>query len=300
MVQTEKATRNRRVDNAIAYAVERRWELAAKANRALLAGDPTDAEASNRLGKALTELGKPRLAIGAYRQALESDPTNTIARKNLERLEAEHAAARSAKKSAPAARTVKAKSRGAKLKQNGAAGPALSTHSLIDESGKSAEFTLLRPVPEAIASVTAGDAAALQPLPHGVSVAVNGAMLGQIEPRAGLRLKRMIEGGNEYAVVIRRAEGAEIVVYVRESRVDASLAGQASFLPPPAKPRRTTPRACTKASVVQHETQKADADDDEEDLWSPNEENELEASGFSNTAAGDSEEDEPGDDDENG
>lgn len=82
--------------------------------------------------------------------------------------------------------------------------------------------------------------------------------------------------------------------------MDASLAGQASFLPPPAKPRRTTPRAYTKASVVQHETQKADADDDEEDLWSPNEENELEASGFSNTAAGDSEEDEPGDDDENG
>ena len=46
------------------------WKAAETANLAVLDSFPDDVEAANRLGKALTELGKPKQAIEAYQRAL--------------------------------------------------------------------------------------------------------------------------------------------------------------------------------------------------------------------------------------
>ena len=89
MVQTESRSRSRRqrAEQAVAHALERRWDLAAEVNRALLQEEPDDIETANRLGKALTELGDLLDAAGAYARTLEIDPTNAIARKNIARIE---------------------------------------------------------------------------------------------------------------------------------------------------------------------------------------------------------------------
>ena len=72
-------------EQAIAYASAARWAEAADINRRLLELGP-DAEAENRLAKALWELGELGEAREHYQIALALDPTNRIAERNIERL----------------------------------------------------------------------------------------------------------------------------------------------------------------------------------------------------------------------
>jgi tetratricopeptide (TPR) repeat protein len=85
---SEEKIRLRRqlVDQAIKLALQSQWEEAVATNRTLLSQFPHDPEALNRLGKALSELGQYAEAKKAYAEALEINPANAIARKNLERL----------------------------------------------------------------------------------------------------------------------------------------------------------------------------------------------------------------------
>src|SRR5438128_1631190 len=84
----EQRARLRRVlpEQAIALAMQGRWDEAVKVNQAIIALVPNDADAYNRLGKAHVELGHYREAYEAYQKALELAPGNSIAQKNMERL----------------------------------------------------------------------------------------------------------------------------------------------------------------------------------------------------------------------
>jgi len=88
--QTEEKARLRRqrAEHAIQMALDSRWEEAVAANRAIIGTFPNDVEAWNRLGKALSELGQYRDAREAYSKSYSLDATNTIAKRNLERLAA--------------------------------------------------------------------------------------------------------------------------------------------------------------------------------------------------------------------
>src|SRR5207245_11642152 len=87
-IQEEDATRLKRsgAEQAIALALESKWEEAAALNRAILATVPNDVDSWNRLGKSLIELGRFRDAREAYQRSIELDPVNTIAKRNLDRL----------------------------------------------------------------------------------------------------------------------------------------------------------------------------------------------------------------------
>jgi hypothetical protein len=287
MVQAMKRSRKQRIDAAIAYALDRRWDLAATENRSLLEEFPDDLEAANRLGKALTELGDLDGAAAAYQRSLELDATNVIARRNLTRIEEMRG---STAKRRPAKRPSAASA-------PSSTAPAVRAHSLIEESGKSAEFDLIEPSAQGLRRVSAGEPAELVPDARGISVQTPaGVPLGRIETRAGLRLKRLIEGGNRYVAVIRRVSDTEGSIYVREIHRDPSLVGQPSFLPPATSARRRlTPRAYTKSSIVRYGAEGADGDeiedDDGEGGWTPRprrgDDDEFEDNGFSDSDADD-------------
>jgi tetratricopeptide (TPR) repeat protein len=248
--QVDTASPRRRkqlTDEAIRLAMAGDWKGAAVANSAILDGFPEDVEAANRLGKALTELGKPKKAIEAYQRALKIDSFNSIARKNLERLEQASTAAK------PKAKKSKAKT--AASERSGTA---------LVASATAAEFRLQQANPVEISKLEPGDGALLQANPRGVAVvSEEGATLGYIEPKAGLRLKRMIEGGNRYDVTIRTIDAdGNAVVFIRETHRDASLVGQASFLAA-AETRTKAPRAYTRRSAL--------VDEDQPDLGVDNE-----------------------------
>src|ERR671922_286322 len=85
---TEDRLRQKRTksEQAISLAMKNRWDEAAQINREILDMFPTEVDAFNRLGKALTELGRYAEARDAYAQAVKIDPLNGIASKNLQRL----------------------------------------------------------------------------------------------------------------------------------------------------------------------------------------------------------------------
>ena len=260
MVQPAPAAvpgRKRRTEEAIRLAMAGDWKAAAAANEALLTDLDDDVEAANRLGKAYTELGQPKKAIKAYERALEIDRYNSIAQKNLDRLQ-----------QAPAAKpTAKAKATTGKGTKSGGSRSAATA---LVSSAKAAEFHLQQANPAEISKLEAGDAAELQPNNRGVAVVTeDGTVLGYIEPSAGLRLRRLIEGGNEYGVTIRSVDAnGSAIVFIRETRRDSSLAGEASFLAS-AETRKKAPRAYTRRSAFIDEDDPEITDHDTEDDEAP-------------------------------
>jgi tetratricopeptide (TPR) repeat protein len=250
-------SRKHRTEAAIAAALAGDWKAAATENRSLLDESPRDVEAANRLGKALTELGQKKQAIEAYRAALAIDAANPIARKNLARLE-----------------DTKAPARPARARHADPTEPARPATSLIEASDRAAEFTLQQTNDAALAKLEPGDPAQLEANPRGIAVkSLGGELLGYIEPRSGLRLRRMIEGGNTYAVVVRTITDQGAVVHIRETYKHPSLVGQASFLQSPTARRRVV-RPYTKSSVVRYDRDtEFDLEDDAEgpaaDTWRP-------------------------------
>ncbi len=200
--------RRQRSEQAIQLALQNRWEDAANANRQLLQLFPNDTEAWNRLGKALGELGRYDEAREAYARTLELDKLNQIARKNLKRLEGLGPGT-----ATPVAQTVD---------------PSL----FIEATGKSGQSPLVGADPEVLRLMAPGEKVVLAPNSGTLAVATaSGESLGQVEPRIGLRLLRLIEGGNQYEAVITSLEGGGRLL-IRETYQHPAQIGRLSFPPP--------------------------------------------------------------------
>lgn len=208
---------------AIALAMQGRWREVVVANRNLLENFPDDIDAYNRLGRAYMELGEYVQAKEAYQKAIGIDPYNSIAQKNLDRL--------------------------ALLGKNAKAGDLqlqkVEPTQFIKEVGKAGEVNLVSLArPELLAKLAAGTALTLRI--NGTNLAVDnstGEYIGQVDPRHGMRLVKLMEGGNQYsaAVVSATAEG-HVRVMIRETYQDPSQAGRLSFPPRDgAEPTHWTP-----------------------------------------------------------
>lgn len=197
--------------HAVALAMQGRWREAVVANMSIIDNFPHDAAAYNRLGRAHMELGEYAHAKKAYQQAIELDPYNIIAKKNLERLS--HLA--------EARAGTEADSRTAE------------PHSFIEEVGKAGMINLRQPAPpEVLAKMVAGDKVYLKR--DGGSLKVEngrGEYLGEVEPRYAQRLIKLMDGGNQYAAAVVRATESAVVVIIRETYQDPSQAGHLSFPP---------------------------------------------------------------------
>lgn len=200
--------KRQRADQAIQLALQSRWEEAAAINRSIISVFPSDVDAYNRLGKALMEMGESEEARRAYEKTLALEPGNSIARKNLERLDA--------RKSIAAVRVESPKS----------IDPAL----FIAQTGSTGIANLKAIVPETLAGLTAGDTLNLRIEGHTVAVeTVGGDQLGEIEPKLGLRLARLIEGGNRYVAAVASLSNGGVRIIIREIYQHPSQQGKPSF-----------------------------------------------------------------------
>ena len=208
--QTEEGARIRRqkADLAIRLALQSRWEEAVAVNRDIVSLYPSDVDAWNRLGKALAELGRYQESRKAYTKTLELDSTNTIARKNLARLAVlgEVAPARAEPKR------------------------QLDPQIFIEETGKTGITTLHRVNQEILARMTAGDRVELRPEGNVLLVEnTRGEYLGEVEPKLGLRLLKLMQGGNQYAAALTSLANATGRVIIKEVYQHPSQAGRPSF-----------------------------------------------------------------------
>jgi len=198
-------------DEAINSAMQRRWGKAARINESIIELFPNDIGAHNRLGKALTELGRYTEARKAYERVLELDPRNSIARRNLQRLS---------------------------YLKDGQGSPktacGIDSGFFIEEASK-ARMVNIHPIApsETLAKLSAGDHVHLQARGQTLA-AVNssGEYLGEIEFRVGLRLIELMKGGNEYEAAIISLRDDRIRVIIKEAFQHPTQIGRPSFFPP--------------------------------------------------------------------
>jgi len=216
--QEEERTRlNRKISQeAIALAVEGRWEEAIAANRAIIERFPDDVAACNRLGRALIELGRFAEAEEAYRKTLQIEPNNSIASKNIERLKDWRGVG--------------------SLDSNKAR--ALGKDFFASTIGKTGIVALTNVTSlERISEIGIGGAVALRQ--QGKRILVEdeaGKVIGELEPKHGVRLAKLIQGGNRYNATILSTEEGGPQLLVREEYQHPTQTGSPSF--PPTQPDR--------------------------------------------------------------
>ncbi len=230
-----------RTEQAIQFAMQSRWDEAITANKAIIAVFPEEADAYNRLGKALSETGKIKEAREAYNQALALQPTNAIARKNLERLAA-----------------AKAKAEPDKAQQ-------VDTSLFIEEMGKSG-VTVLKPVPtKMLVTLSAGDEVALKTVGSRLTVeTMAGDYLADVEPKLALRLTKLIAGGNKYAAAVAGLNGDSVRIIIKETFQHPSQVGRLSF---PAGKAGEVVRPYTRESLVRADLEEEEEFAEETEEW---------------------------------
>jgi tetratricopeptide (TPR) repeat protein len=199
---------------AVALAMNNRWEEAVAMNRSIAKEFPKDLEAFNRMGKALSELGRNREAKEAFQSALEISPSNSIAKKNLKRLQ------KLSEDEAPRPQAIRRPRRASR-----------TSHTFLEESGKAGMTSLLNlPGPEVLLKLTPGDPVQLQVVGKGLRVTDSvGGDIGRVEPRVASRLARLIQGGNKYDATVTSAKERELVIIIREVYNHPSQAREVSF-----------------------------------------------------------------------
>src|SRR5438132_12006376 len=231
---TEDRLRQKRTksDQAITLAMKNRWDEAAQLNREILDMFPNEVDAYNRLGKALTELGRYGDARDAYAQAARLDPLNGIAAKNLQRL--------------------------GKLATEGSAAPSPSPvdpRLFIEESGKTTvtQLTDVRRT-EATAKPSAGDQLQLERRGNQLGVTdLSGHDIGRIEPKLEQDLVKLLGLGNHYAVFVTAVNDQIVHVIIRETHRSAAMGHRPSFRPSAAA--ESGVRAYTREGVLRYEVE---------------------------------------------
>jgi tetratricopeptide (TPR) repeat protein len=230
---------------AIALAMQGKWDEAVAANKRIIEIFSHDLEAYNRLGRAYMELGDYTRATEAYGRAVELDPANTIASKNLQRLL--HIA-------------------------EGDEDPRLESqyaapHHFIEEIGKAGVVELQNLSSRGIrARLVAGDQASIK-IDGNKLVAENsrGEYLGQVDPKTAQRLIRLMNGGNQYSAAVVTSWETKLTIIIREIYQDPSQIGQLSFPPRGAEKIQTY----VNSRLLQRENDEvllADRDDNVDDI----------------------------------
>ena len=247
MAQAQSAEEKQRLKKqwtelAVRQAQEGLWEEAVTTNRNILSLFPQEPEAYNRLGKAYSELGQYSEARQAYSQTLKYSPTNTIAKKNLDRL--------------------------ALLQET-----AVQTHTsveridprlFIEETGKTGVTELMNLAPASIlAKVGVGDRVQLYVNGHTLLVRNSaGEDIGRIEPRLANRLINYMANGIRYAAAILSMDIGQVRLIIREEYQHPSMFGKVSF---PAQGGGEMVRAYIKDSMLRYDREDEDelGNDDE-------------------------------------
>lgn len=226
-------------EQAVKLAVSGRWQEALQINREYVRLFPNEADGYNRIGKALSELGHVQDALDAYQRALDLDPTNQIAKRNIDRL----AALREAPVDAPPTQ--------------------VDTRLFVEETGTAAVASLQAVDPKVVAVLDAGDIVQLEVQGNAVNVTtVRGEYVGMVEPRIGLRLARMMRAGNRYSAAMV-STGEQPKVILRETFKHPSMIDKVSF----PQSRLAEIRAYTRRDLLRR---------DEDEGWEYDEDEEVE------------------------
>ncbi len=235
--------RSQYAEDAVQLAIQGKWEEAVKLNRFIIESFGADEETQNRLGKALSELGKLKEAKASYEAALKLNPMNTIAKKNAARINA-----------------LLHQKEGLKV-----GGTKVDLNLFVEEMGKTVITTVDSPASADISSkVAAGDVAELKIEGDGIVAETSrGVKLGSLEAKLARRLIKFMRGGNRYQAGLTSVDGNSVKLIVRETHQDPRFAGKPSF--PMRRKREVEFRPYTKESLLTRSVETFGEDEEEEE-----------------------------------
>ena len=234
--------RSQYIEDAIQLAMESKWDEAVELNEFILENFGPDDQAYNRLGKALTELGRLEEARDQYEKSLKLNPFNTVAKKNRSKLEVliQH-------------------------KDDIKTGVTrVDLNLFVEEMGKTVITQVEGGDPSVCDKVVPGDIAELAVTGDTITVTtLRGILLGQLEAKLARRLIKFMQGGNRYQAGVTNCDNGLVRVIVRETYQDPKFAGKPSF--PMRAKRDVAFRPYARESLIQRDAE-FPTDDDEEDI----------------------------------
>jgi tetratricopeptide (TPR) repeat protein len=187
-------TLNYQAREAIEHAANGNWLTAEKTNRMILLTSPANTDALNRLGKALSELGRYNEARDVFKETITHDPPNPIARKNLIRLQ---------------------KLNDAPPKQS----HQINTNLFISDGKKTYITTIMNVLKGNNCTVlSTGDTVNFTKFGDASLTAktADNITLGELEPKIAMRLSRLITSGNQYTGTILSTSTVKTEVLIQE------------------------------------------------------------------------------------
>ena len=234
--------RSQYADDAVQLAIAGKWDEAVKLNKFIIENFGADEETQNRLGKALSELGKLKEAKASYEAALKINPMNSIAKKNAARINA-----------------LLHQKEGLKV-----GGTRVDLNLFVEEMGKTVITTVDSPPNADICSKVAGDVAELKVDGDALLAETSrGVKLGLLEAKLARRLIKFMRGGNRYQAGVTSCDGNTVKLIVRETYQDPHFAGKPSF--PMRRKREVEFRPYTKESLLTRGAQVFSEDEEEEE-----------------------------------
>lgn len=197
-----------KIKTAVLQAMQGKWKDAIKLNQEIVSENPNDVDAYNRLGKAFSEIGEIKKSKNAFGKALELSPQNVIAKKNLARINLMVDTKTKPKNALPSNLIVSVEK-----------STITTTTSLVNIA--SSETLLTLSGGQKLEIITDKD---ILKINNG-----SGQYIGQIEPKIGLRLSKLIKGGNKYDVTVISVTQEEVIALIKEIFKHPSQANIISF-----------------------------------------------------------------------
>ncbi len=190
---------------AVGYALTGAWQEAIKINLEIIAKNPADIDALNRLARCYSETGSSQKAVATTQKVLKLDPVNPIAQRCLLKWKAAKPGGNHKFFSPPA-------------------------EAFLEESGKTKMVTLVNPGGSSVfANLNSGDEVKLAPSAHKVSVTDDaGKYIGRLPDDLAARIRNLLKQGNKYQVLLKSTGGKDISVLIKELE---NKTGIASFPP---------------------------------------------------------------------
>ena len=178
---------------AINLALSGSWKEASLVNKKIIGANPKDIDALNRLARAQAELGEVSHAKKTTVKVLKLDPFNSIAMKSLKKW-----------KGLKSGETQK--------------GTILPTQLFLEEPGRTRIVPLLNTADtNLLARLDAGDEVSINPRSHRISVlSQDGKYLGRLPDDLSARVRKLINHGYQYRIVVKSIEDREIKIFIRE------------------------------------------------------------------------------------
>ncbi len=232
--------RSQYAEDAVQLAIAGKWDDAVKLNKFIVDNFGSDEETQNRLGKALSELGKLKEAKASYEVALKLNPMNSIAKRNAARINA-----------------LLHQKEGLKV-----GGTKVDLNLFVEEMGKTVITTVENSPADICSRVAPGDVAELRIEDDGIVAETSrGVRLGQLESKLARRLTKFMRGGNRYQAGLTSCEGSTVKLIVRETYQDPRFAGKPSF--PMKRKREVEFRPYAKDSLLAREVEVFTEDEEE-------------------------------------